>query len=101
MSVRIAVARAGAEDGVPDAVVSDQIEPGDYVRISVVDDGPGMDADTLGRMLDPFFSTRFLGRGLGLAVVLGVARQHGGAVIARSSPGVGTEVSIVLPVAAD
>lgn len=100
-TVRITLARARAEDLAANEVVSDRIEPGEYVRISVADDGPGMDADTLGRMLDPFFSTRFLGRGLGLAVVLGIARQHGGAVIARSSPGVGTEVGIVLPVAAD
>ncbi|TVQ17139.1 MAG: hypothetical protein EA382_19255 [Spirochaetaceae bacterium] len=82
-----------------DAVVSDRLDPGRYARVTVSDDGPGMDDETLGRILDPFFSTRFLGRGLGLAVVVGIARQHGGVVVAQSERGRGTVVSIVLPVA--
>jgi len=72
---------------------------GDYVRISVVDDGSGMDAATLERVFEPFFTTKAAGQGtgLGLSQILGFARQSGGDVGIDSTPGVGTTVSIYLP----
>ena len=56
-----------------------------------------MDPRTVERMFEPFFSTRFTGRGLGLAVVLGVVRGHRGAIEVDSQPGRGTEVRCYFP----
>lgn len=71
---------------------------GPFVELSVRDDGCGMDEETRARAFEPFFSTRFTGRGLGLSVVLGLARTHGGVVAIDSTPGEGTEVSVGFPV---
>lgn len=75
------------------------LPPGDYLRLSVSDDGVGMDAETAARAFEPFFSTKFTGRGLGLAVVMGVVRSHGGGVAVTSAPGAGTHFDVYLPVA--
>jgi signal transduction histidine kinase len=82
-----------------DAGVELEIPAGRYVRMSVADDGCGMDADTLARACEPFFTTKGPGRGtgLGLATVFGVARQAGGCVTFDSRPGTGTTVHIHLP----
>lgn len=66
--------------------------------LSVADDGPGMDFDTQRRMFDPFFSTRFAGRGLGLASVHGIMRSHHGGIRVASRPGQGTTVTLFFPV---
>ena len=62
------------------------------MRISVRDSGCGMDDTTLARAFDPFFTTkgRQQGTGLGLSVVHGIMKNHGGAVTAESTPGQGT-----------
>jgi len=68
-----------------------------WVRVSFLDDGPGMTSETLSRVFDPFFSTRFTGRGLGLAVVKGIVEGHGGRVMVQSSPDQGTRFDVLLP----
>ncbi len=73
------------------------LQAGNYVLLEVVDTGSGMDAATLRRMFDPFFSTRFTGRGLGLAAVQGIVRNHQGALAVESQPGSGTHVQVWLP----
>jgi signal transduction histidine kinase/CheY-like chemotaxis protein len=73
---------------------------GEYVRLAVRDDGPGMAAEVAARVFDPFFTTKFTGRGLGLAAVLGVAQGHGGAVSVETAPGRGTTFRLYLPAAA-
>ncbi|HXT82455.1 MAG TPA: ATP-binding protein [Acetobacteraceae bacterium] len=76
----------------------DDLPPGPYVRISVRDTGTGMDPEIRQRAFEPFFTTKGpRGSGLGLSQVYGMAKQSGGTVRIESSPGVGTEVSIVLP----
>lgn len=70
---------------------------GDYVFITVHDNGVGMDKDTLSRIFDPFFTTNFTGRGLGLGVVLGIVRGHHGAIRVDSLPGEGTHFQVYFP----
>jgi signal transduction histidine kinase len=81
----------------PDIV--EVLPAGEYVFLEVSDSGVGMDEETERRMFDPFFSTKFFGRGLGLATVLGVVRGHRGALDVRSKPGEGTTLRVLFPAA--
>jgi PAS domain S-box-containing protein len=89
----------------PEARVRERLAlpAGRYIAITVRDDGPGMDADTLARVFEPFFTTKPVGQGtgLGLAVVHGVMRAHGGAVDVRSTPGEGSCFTLYFPAADD
>jgi len=78
------------------------LSPGTYVRLTLSDDGEGMDAETLRRSLEPFFTTKGVGKGtgLGLSMVHGLTVQSGGALSLQSQPGEGTTVDLWLPVAA-
>lgn len=75
---------------------------GRYICLSVADTGTGMDAETMARAVEPFFSTKGLGRGsgLGLSMVHGLARQMGGALELESAPGVGTTARLLLTASA-
>ncbi len=75
-------------------------EPGQFVVLQVSDTGTGMDTTTLARIFEPFFSTKFTGRGLGMAAVLGILRGHKGGVLIDSRPGEGTRVRILFPAVA-
>lgn len=80
-----------------DVVTGGDLAPGHYVRLEVRDSGPGLPEDQRVRIFDPFYTTAPVGRGLGLASVVGVVRSHRGALAVTSEVGQGTIVSIDLP----
>jgi two-component system, cell cycle sensor histidine kinase and response regulator CckA len=71
----------------------------DYACLEVADEGCGIADRDIEQLFDPFFSSKFIGRGLGLAVVLGIVRAHHGAVTVESEPGRGSTFRIFLPLA--
>ncbi len=73
------------------------MQPGSYVRVTVTDDGKGMDEETRSRIFEPFFTTHFIGRGLGMAAVYGIISNHKGSITVESQPGEGTRVQLNLP----
>lgn len=84
---------------VQDIVAGDAPRPGaSLVCLTVADDGPGMDEEVRARVFEPFFSTKDAGRGLGLSVVSGIVRSHGGCLELRTAPGEGARFRMTLPV---
>ncbi|MFC3441034.1 PAS domain S-box protein [Sphingobium rhizovicinum] len=93
-------------DGAEVAIAPDErtdLAAGRYVRLSVIDDGEGMDAATIERAREPFFTTKGIGKGtgLGLSMVHGFAQQCGGSLTIASEPAMGTAVTLWLPIAQD
>ena len=80
-----------------DVWLDENLADGLYVYLEVADSGCGMDSETLSRLFDPFFSTKFTGRGLGMSAVLGIVRGHKGAIKVYSEPGRGSSFKILLP----
>ncbi|MBI2421820.1 MAG: PAS domain S-box protein [Candidatus Hydrogenedentes bacterium] len=85
--------------GGPGSNCREEIEPGDYVILTVRDSGCGMDQDTLAHIFEPFFTTKAIGEGtgLGLSTVYGIARQNRGFVSVHSAPGEGATFEIGFP----
>jgi signal transduction histidine kinase len=88
--------QARVAQALPSAV---PVAPGRYVTLEVADDGCGMAPELLTRIFDPFFSTKFMGRGLGLSALAGILLGHGGGLQVESAPGQGSRFRLYLPVA--
>jgi len=73
------------------------LKPGLYASLTIEDDGEGMDEETRKRVFEPFFSTKFMGRGLGMAAVYGIIKNHDGWISISSELGKGTTVFFYLP----
>jgi len=82
------------------ARLEEKLAAGRYVWMEVSDSGCGMDAVTMDRLFDPFFTTKFTGRGLGMSVAQGIMRAHKGAILVESSPGGGSAIRVLFPIAA-
>jgi two-component system, cell cycle sensor histidine kinase and response regulator CckA len=91
ISVSVAQVPSGADGGAPDR------SHGDSIRLVVGDTGCGMTEEMQSKIFDPFFTSKFAGRGLGLASVRGVIRGHGGTINVESAPGLGSRFEILLP----
>ena len=73
------------------------LDPGKYIRITVTDEGTGIDRKHLDRIFDPYFTTKQAGNGLGLATVYSIVNRHGGCIHVDSQLGIGTTVTLYLP----
>ena len=85
------------QDEIGSMYAANNIAEGACICLEVSDNGEGMDKATLDRVFDPFFSTRFLGRGLGLPAVLGTVKGHGGALKLESQAGQGSVIKTYFP----
>lgn len=85
-----------AREDFSENLIEEAPSEGEYICVTVRDQGEGIEQRTLSRIFDPFFSTKRTGRGLGLAAVLGIIRGHAGAITVDSIPGRGSEFNVYL-----
>jgi PAS domain S-box-containing protein len=86
-----------SQETIDKTFVECELVPGEHAFLRISDNGHGMNADTFGRLFEPFFSTRFAGRGLGMAVVLGILRSHRAGMLIDSEEGEGSQFEILFP----
>ncbi|MBN2530636.1 MAG: substrate-binding domain-containing protein [Deltaproteobacteria bacterium] len=85
------------EDYFKRTISQEILQSGEYVVARIIDNGTGIDKDTLSQIFDPFYTTKFGGRGLGLAAVLGIVRGHRGSILVDSQLGKGTTFELAFP----
>jgi len=99
--IRVSLARTNVVTGAShEDFQGKEIIPGEYICLEVTDTGCGMDEATKFRIFEPFYTTKFTGRGLGMSAVLGIIKSHGGAMQLFSQLGQGTTFKVYLPVPA-
>ncbi|MBR9986081.1 MAG: response regulator [Desulfosarcina sp.] len=86
------------QDYLSTTYLKEDMPEGMYAYVEVADTGLGMDAETLGKVFDPFFSTKFTGRGLGMAAVMGIIRSHNGAIKVSSVKNEGSVFTALFPI---
>jgi PAS domain S-box-containing protein len=86
-----------AENQVLDGTEPIPLPAGEYVRITIADEGIGIAPEQLSRVFDPFFTTKAAGSGLGLSTSFSIVRQHNGLILVNSAPDKGTSFSILIP----
>jgi two-component system, cell cycle sensor histidine kinase and response regulator CckA len=94
--IQLKVERVHGEES-PQTMGAEELPPGDYIQLEVTDTGSGMTSEVQSKIFDPFFSTKLPGRGMGLAVVEKILREHGSPMRVKSSPGAGTTIQIWFP----
>ncbi len=96
---RLAVRLENVQIDPPGLLEDPDLEPGPYVRLEVRDTGHGIPDDIQKRIFDPYFTTKDVdeGSGMGLSVVQGIVKSHGGGISMRSRPGAGTVFTVYLP----
>ena len=97
VTVSLSIAAIEAGQGEKEYLGKD-ITPGSYICLKVTDNGCGMDEETKKRIFEPFYTTKFTGRGLGMSAVLGIIKAHNGALQLTSQQGVGTTFKVYLPI---
>jgi PAS domain S-box-containing protein len=94
---KIELTAANITVGGADQESSFPLPEGEYIRITIADEGTGIPPDQLGKIFDPFYSTKPEGSGLGLAVAYTIIQNHGGLIRVESEPGAGATFHIYLP----
>ncbi len=94
---QIRVTTSHAKIGEALTSVHPELTLGDYVCLTIEDEGEGMTTETQSRIFEPFYTTKFQGRGLGMAAVYGVVKNHRGYIYVDSTPGKGTKVRVLMP----
>jgi PAS domain S-box-containing protein len=97
MEVRLSTANLSQSDLAAQHILD--LKPGPHLKLSVSDTGAGMDAKTVERIFEPYFTTKEVGKGsgLGLAVVHGIVKRHEGTITVQSEPGKGTTFNVYIP----
>jgi signal transduction histidine kinase len=93
VTIRYGIARRGEDASFEEGDAGS----GECLGIVIEDSGCGMEPKVLERVFDPFFSTKFTGRGLGLPAVRGIVRAHSGKLLLQTKAGLGTRVEVWLP----
>ena len=98
VNIDVSTVTMSAEELIPFGRLNNQeLKSGEYALFQVTDNGSGMDEETITKIFDPFYTTKFIGRGLGLSAVLGIIRGHSGGITVTSVEGTGTTFRVILP----